>query len=128
LMMGPRRDFKRVPTVPHSVPFALLGAGLLWFGWFGVNAGSAVTAYGVAANALITTHTSAAAALVTWILIETLRSGRATAVGAATGAVVGLVAITPAAGFVSPLASIAIGALAAPCSFFALQFRSTTKV
>ena len=128
LMMGPRRDFKRVPTVPHSVPFALLGAGLLCFGWFGFNAGSALAADGVAANALVTTHTSAAAALVSWILIETLRSGRATAVGAATGAVVGLVAITPAAGFVTPLAAIAIGALAAPCSFFALQFRSTTKV
>jgi Amt family ammonium transporter len=127
LMMGPRRDFKRVPTVPHSVPFALLGAGLLWFGWFGFNAGSALAADGVAANALVTTHTSAAAALVTWILIENMRSGRATAVGAATGAVLGLVAITPAAGFVSPLAAIAIGVLAAPCSFFALQFRSTTE-
>jgi ammonium transporter, Amt family len=124
VMMGPRRDFQRVPTVPHSVPFALLGAGLLWFGWFGFNAGSALAADGIAANALVTTHTSAAAALVTWIVLETLRGGRATAVGAATGAVVGLVAITPAAGFVSPLSAIAIGVLAAPCSYFALQYRS----
>jgi Amt family ammonium transporter len=128
VMLGPRRDFKRVATVPHNVPFALLGAGLLWFGWFGFNAGSALAADGIAANALVTTHSAAAAALVTWILLEKVRSGHATAVGAATGAVVGLVAITPAAGFVSPLAAIAIGVLAAPCSFFALQFRSRTKV
>jgi len=128
VMMGPRRDFKRVPTVPHSVPFALLGSGLLWFGWFGFNAGSALAADGVAATALVTTHASASAALVTWIALETWRGGRATAVGAATGAVVGLVAITPAAGFVSPLAAIAIGALAAPCSYFALQYRSKTRV
>ncbi|MEQ1692412.1 MAG: ammonium transporter [Gemmatimonas sp.] len=128
VMMGPRRDFKRVPTVPHSVPFALLGAGLLWFGWFGFNAGSALAADGIAANAMVTTHTAAASSLVAWILLEQWRGGRATAVGAATGAVVGLVAITPAAGFVSPLAAIAIGVLAAPCSYFALQYRSKTRV
>jgi Amt family ammonium transporter len=122
--MGPRRDFQRVPTVPHNVPFTLLGAGLLWFGWFGFNAGSALAADGIAANALVTTHAAAAAALVSWIAIESRVGGRATAVGAATGAVVGLVAITPAAGFVTPLSAIAIGALAAPCSFFALQYRS----
>ena len=114
--------------VPHNVPFALLGAGLLWFGWFGFNGGSALAANGIAANAVLTTHTAAAAALVSWIALEYLRGGRATAVGAATGAVVGLVAITPAAGFVSPLSAIAIGALAAPCSFFALQYRAKTRV
>ncbi len=128
VMMGPRRDFKRVPTVPHSVPFALLGAGLLWFGWFGFNAGSALAADGIAANALVTTHSAAAAAVVAWILIEKLRSGNATAVGAATGAVVGLVAITPAAGFVTPLAAIAVGMIAAPCSYFSLNYRSATRV
>jgi Amt family ammonium transporter len=122
--MGPRRDFQRVPTVPHNVPFTLLGAGLLWFGWFGFNAGSALAADGIAANALVTTHAAAAAALISWIAIEARRGGRATAVGAATGAVVSLVAITPAAGFVTPLSAIIIGALAAPCSFFALQYRS----
>jgi Amt family ammonium transporter len=126
--LGPRRDFKRVPTVPHNVPFTLLGAGLLWFGWFGFNAGSALAADGIAANALLTTHASAAAALLTWLLLEARRGGRATAVGAATGAVVGLVAITPAAGFVTPLAALLIGALAAPCSFFALHYRATTRV
>lgn len=128
VMMGPRRDFKRVPTVPHNVPFALLGAGLLWFGWFGFNAGSALAADGIAANALVCTHSAAAAALVTWLILDKLRGGHATAVGAATGVVVGLVAITPAAGFVSPLSAIAIGVLAAPCSFYALQYRSKTKV
>ncbi len=128
VMMGPRRDFGRVPTVPHSVPFSLLGAGLLWFGWFGFNAGSALAADGIAANALVTTHASASAALLAWLVLERVRGGRPTAVGAATGAVVGLVAITPAAGFVSPLSAIAIGVLAAPCSFFALQYRSTTRV
>jgi Amt family ammonium transporter len=128
LTLGPRRDFKRVPTVPHNVPFTLLGAGLLWFGWFGFNAGSALAADGIAANAMITTHASASAALVTWIGLEWWRGGRATAVGAATGAVVGLVAITPAAGFVSPMSALAIGVLAAPCSFFALHYRATTRL
>lgn len=128
MVVGPRRAFGRTPTVPHNVPFALLGAGLLWFGWFGFNAGSALAADGIAANALVTTHTAAAAALITWMAVEYFRTGRATAVGAATGAVVGLVAITPAAGFVTPLSAIAIGALAAPCSFFALQYRAKSRV
>ncbi len=127
-MLGPRRDFKRVPTVPHNVPFTLLGAGLLWFGWFGFNAGSALAADGIAANALMTTHASAAAGLITWIALESWRGKRATAVGAATGAVVGLVAITPAAGFVTPISALLIGALAAPCSFFALHYRATTRL
>ncbi len=128
MVVGPRRDFKRVPNVPHNVPFALLGAGLLWFGWFGFNAGSALAADGIAANAFVTTHVAAASALVTWLLCELFKNGRATAVGAATGAVIGLVAITPAAGFVTPLSAIAIGVLAAPCSFFALNFRATTRL
>jgi len=127
-VLGPRRDFKRVPTVPHNVPFALLGAGLLWFGWFGFNAGSALAADGIAANAFVTTHVAAATALIAWLAIEIFKNGRATAVGAATGAVVGLVAITPAAGFVTPLSAIAIGLLAAPCSFFALNYRASTKL
>lgn len=128
LVLGPRRDFRRVPNVPHNVPFALLGAGLLWFGWFGFNAGSALAADGIAANALVTTHAAAAAGLVTWVLIEFARSRRATAVGAATGAVVGLVAITPAAGFVTPLSALAMGALAVPFSFAALHYRPKTRL
>jgi Amt family ammonium transporter len=128
IFLGPRRDFKKVPNVPHNVPFTLLGAGMLWFGWFGFNAGSALAADGIAANALVTTHSAAAAALCTWVLLEYLKGGRATAVGAATGAVVGLVAITPAAGFVTPAGALMIGALAAPCSFFALNYRPKTSL
>jgi ammonium transporter, Amt family len=128
IVLGPRRDFKKVPNVPHNVPFTLLGAGLLWFGWFGFNAGSALAADGIAANALVTTHTAAAAGLVTWVLLEYFKGGRATAVGAATGAVVGLVAITPAAGFVTPGSAILMGALTAPCSFYALHYRPKTAL
>ena len=127
-VLGPRRDFKRVPTVPHNVPFALLGAGMLWFGWFGFNAGSALAADGIAANALVTTHAAAAASLLTWCLLELYKSGRATAVGVATGAGGGLVAITPAAGFVTPMSALAIGCLAAPVSFFVLHYRAKTSL
>lgn len=127
-LLGPRRDFGRMVTVPHNVPFTLLGAGLLWFGWFGFNAGSALGASDVAANALLTTHVGASAGVVGWLACELLRNKRATAVGAATGAVVGLVAITPAAGFVTPLGALAIGVLAAPLSFVALHRRATSRL
>jgi Amt family ammonium transporter len=126
--VGRRRGIDRQPPLPHHVPFTLLGAGLLWFGWFGFNAGSALAADGVAANALVTTHTAAAAALLAWLALETVRGGRPSAVGAATGAVVGLVAITPAAGFVTPAGALAIGAIAAPASFAALHLRARTGV
>lgn len=128
MMLGKRRDFGRAPLVPHNVPFTVLGAGLLWFGWFGFNAGSALAANGVAANAFVTTHTAAASALTMWMVLDLFRNRHCTAVGAATGAVVGLVAITPAAGFVTPSAAIAIGVLAASASFFAMQLRSRTQV
>jgi Amt family ammonium transporter len=128
IVLGPRRDFGRVSFVPHNVPFTLLGAGLLWFGWFGFNAGSALSANGVAANAFVTTNSAAAAALVAWIIFDLMRAGRSTAVGAATGAVVGLVAITPAAGFVTPRAALIIGVAAAGCSYLAMQLRARTSV
>ena len=128
IMLGRRRDLGRAALVPHNVPFTVIGAGLLWFGWFGFNAGSALAANEVAANAFVTTHTAAASALLTWLLIDLVRTGRATAVGSATGAVVGLVAITPAAGFVTPRAAIAIGALAAGASYAAMQLRARTSV
>jgi Amt family ammonium transporter len=127
-MLGKRRDFGRAPLVPHNVPFTVLGAGLLWFGWFGFNAGSALAANGVAANAFVTTHTAAAAALTMWMVLDLIRNRHCTAVGAATGAVVGLVAITPAAGFVTPAAAIAIGIFAASASFFAMQLRARTQL
>ena len=127
-MLGPRRDFKRVPAVPHNVPLVLLGAGLLWFGWFGFNAGSALAANGLAAYAFTNTNTAAAMAMFTWVCLDWMRNGKATAVGAATGLVVGLVAITPAAGYVTPLASLAIGMLGVFVSYTAIQIRAKTKL
>jgi len=127
-MLGARKDFKRTAIVPHNVPLVLLGAGLLWFGWFGFNAGSALAANGLAALAFTNTNTAAAAALVTWALVDFLRSGKVTAVGAATGLVVGLVAITPASGYVTAQASVAIGIVAALISYTAIQIRSKTKL
>jgi ammonium transporter, Amt family len=123
-LLGPRQGFRRTPLVPHNVPLVLLGAGILWFGWFGFNAGSALAANGVAVLAFVNTNTAAAAALVTWAALDAWRGGKATAVGAATGAVVGLVGITPAAGYVTPRAALAIGALCAVVSYFAMQRRS----
>jgi len=128
LFLGPRREYRRIPILPHNVPFTLLGAGLLWFGWFGFNAGSALAANDVAASAFVTTHTAAAAALTAWMLLDLVRLGRPTAVGAATGAVVGLVAITPAAGFVTARGALAIGVLAAAASYAAIVLRSRTRV
>jgi len=128
MVLGRRRDVGRTPLLPHNVPFTLIGAGLLWVGWFGFNGGSALAADGIAATAVITTHAAAAAALVVWLMLDVWKSGQATAVGGATGAVVGLVAITPAAGYVSPLSAIAIGAVAACASFAAIQARSKTRV
>jgi len=126
--LGPRRDYRRVPIAPHNVPLVLLGAGLLWFGWFGFNAGSALAANGLAALAFVNTNTAAAAALVTWAALDLARSGKVTAVGAATGLVVGLVGITPAAGYVTPLAGLLIGVLAAGVSYTAIQIRSRSKL
>jgi Amt family ammonium transporter len=128
IMLGRRRDFGRAALRPHNVVFTLTGAALLWVGWIGFNAGSALAADGVAALALINTHAAAAAALLAWLTIDYMRGGQATAVGAATGAVVGLVAITPAAGYVTPLAALAIGTLGACASYGALQLRSRSQV
>src|SRR4029077_21256367 len=127
-MLGPRKDFKRTAIVPHNVPLVLLGAGLLWFGWFGFNAGSALAANGLAALAFTNTNTAAATAMVTWVGLDLFRTGKATAVGAATGLVVGLVGITPAAGYVTAPASLAIGALAVLVSYTAIQARARTRL
>jgi Amt family ammonium transporter len=128
VMLGRRHGIARGGLVPHNVPFTLLGAGLLWFGWFGFNAGSALGASPVAVVALVNTHAAAAAALACWMVLDYTRSRRATAIGAATGAIVGLVAITPAAGFVTPRASLVIGALAAVVSYGAMQLRARTRI
>ncbi len=124
IILGPRRGFGKTAFAPHNVPFVLLGAGLLWFGWFGFNAGSAVGSNGLAASAFVTTNMGAAAAMLMWSLLEIFRHGKPTAVGAATGAVVGLVAITPAAGFVSPMAALAVGAIGSIVSFSAIQAKT----
>ncbi|HYE89387.1 MAG TPA: ammonium transporter, partial [Terriglobales bacterium] len=124
VVLGPRRDYARRALLPHNVPYVLLGAALLWFGWFGFNAGSALGVSPAAALAFTNTFLAPMATLVVWMLLDLRRTGRATAVGAATGLVVGLVAVTPAAGFVSPLSALAIGALAAAPSYFAILARS----
>ncbi len=126
--LGPRKDHARQAMLPHNVPFTLLGAGLLWFGWFGFNAGSALAASPSAALAFTNTLFAPVATLVVWTLLDLARGGKATAVGAATAIVVGLVAVTPAAGLVGPLAAIVLGAAAAFPSYFALLWRARTRL
>ncbi len=109
VVLGKRKGYGHAPFMPHNLPMTVLGAGILWFGWFGFNAGSALAADGFAANAFVTTHMAAAAAALGWILMEKLHSGKATTLGAASGAVAGLVAITPAAGFVTVMPALIIG-------------------
>jgi ammonium transporter, Amt family len=128
LVLGPRKDYARQAILPHNVPFTLLGAGLLWFGWFGFNAGSALGANNSAALAFTTTMMAPAATLCVWTLLDLARNKKATAVGAATAIVVGLVAVTPAAGFVSPLSAILLGGMAAVPSYFALVWRARTAL
>jgi Amt family ammonium transporter len=128
IVIGPRKDFARQAILPHNVPFTLLGAGLLWFGWFGFNAGSAVAASPIAGLAFTTTFLAPMGTLVVWTLLDLLRNQKATAVGAATAIVVGLVAITPAAGFVSPISGLVLGALAAFPSYYALLWRARTRL
>ncbi|MEO0650530.1 MAG: ammonium transporter [Planctomycetota bacterium] len=131
-ILGPTRPDGAVidahEDTPHNVPLVVLGASLLWFGWFGFNSGSALAADGIAANALVTTMLSAAASVVTWVAIDVSRGRKPGAVGACVAAVVGLVAITPAAGFVDPLASIVIGAIATGTSYLAVNALRYTKL
>lgn len=128
LVIGARKDYSRQAILPHNVPFTLLGAGLLWFGWFGFNGGSALAANELAALAFTNTFLAPMATLIVWVLLDYYRTGRATAVGGATGIVIGLVAITPAAGFVSPNGALLIGAIAAVPSYFAIVYRSRTRL
>lgn len=123
LLLGPRRGFReKEPMEPHNIPLVMLGAGLLWFGWFGFNAGSALTSGGLAASAFVATNISAATAAFTWMILGWIYR-RPTLLGTATGAVAGLVAITPAAGFVPPLAGIPIGAVAAVVGYYFILLR-----
>ena len=118
ILLGRRRGYEHTTYRIHNIPFVVLGASLLWFGWFGFNAGSALKADGLAAHAFMTSAISAAAALLSWMLIDTIKSGKPTLVGASTGLVVGLVAITPGAGFVPIWSSFLIGALVSPICYF----------
>jgi Amt family ammonium transporter len=128
LVLGSRKDYGRTAVLPHNVPFVLLGAGLLWFGWFGFNGGSALAANELAGLAFTNTFLAPAATLVVWTLLDYFRTGKATAVGAATGIVVGLVAITPAAGFVGPVSALILGAVAAFPSYTVIAIRSRTRI
>lgn len=120
IMLGKRREFGVVSYKPHNIPSVVIGAGLLWFGWFGFNGGSALAADGLAVHAILTTNTSAAMGLLSWMLLEKVLHGKPTVLGAATGAVVGLVAITPGAGFVPIWASMIIGALVSPICYLTI--------
>ncbi len=128
ILIRPRKDYARQALLPHNVPYVILGASLLWFGWFGFNGGSALGVNRGAVLAFVNTMLAPAATLLAWMLVDLARTKRTTAVGAATGIVVGLVAITPAAGFVTPMAAMAIGALAALPSYFGILWRSRTRL
>lgn len=118
IILGRRRGYEQVTYRIHNIPFVVLGASLLWFGWFGFNAGSALAADGLAAHAFMTSAISAAAALLSWMFIDVVKEGKPTLVGASTGLVVGLVAITPGAGFVPIWSAFIIGALVSPICYF----------
>jgi Amt family ammonium transporter len=123
LVIGKRRGYPKGTILPHNLTMVLLGTALLWFGWFGFNAGSALAANGLAVSAFIVTNIAAATAMLSWCFIEWIVRGKPTALGAASGAVAGLVAITPASGFVGPMSAIAIGALVSPICFGAIQLK-----
>ncbi len=128
LFIGKRKGFGTSPMHPHSVPMVLTGAGLLWVGWFGFNAGSALAADGSAAMAMLVTHVATATAVVTWMIVEWIVDGKPTAVGVATGAVAGLVAITPAAGDVGPMGAMGLGLISGVvCFFFATRLKHIFK-
>lgn len=123
LAIGPRKGYGRAPMEPSRIPYTVLGAGLLWMGWFGFNGGSALAANGLAIRAIVTSNTAAAAASLVWMLLSWGVDHKPSILGIATGAVVGLVAITPAAGFVTPLAALVIGGTAAAISYYAIRLR-----
>ena len=118
ILLGKRKHIEKATYHPHNVPFVILGASLLWFGWFGFNAGSALSANELAIHAFMTTNTSAAAAMLSWLLTEKVKNGKPTLVGASTGLVIGLVAITPGAGFVPIWAALIIGTMVSPICYF----------
>jgi len=123
IVLGKRKGWPKEAMPPHALPWTLIGTGILWFGWFGFNAGSALGANAQAAGAFMATNTAAAAAMLSWLAVERMKTGKATTLGGASGAVAGLVAITPCAGFVNPMASVAIGLIAGVVCFLAVQLK-----
>jgi Amt family ammonium transporter len=128
IVLGVRRGWNRDPMPPHNLPFTILGTGILWFGWIGFNAGSALAANGLAAQAVVNTHLAAAAAMLSWLVVEKLVAGHATTLGAASGAVAGLVAITPCAGFVGGMAPVLIGFAAGAVCYAALTLKAKLRL
>jgi len=127
LVIGKRKGYLREAMPPHNLPMTVLGAGLLWFGWFGFNAGSALSSGGLSTMAFVVTHTAAVAATLVWVIIEWLHRGKPTMFGAATGSIAGLATITPASGFVSPMAALAIGAAAGVLCYLSLNLKPKLK-
>ena len=127
MVIGPRRGHGSEPMPPHNLPFTVLGTGILWFGWIGFNAGSALAANGVAAQAVVNTHLAAAAGMLSWLLIERVKTGHATTLGAASGAVSGLVAVTPCAGFIGDASPLIIGAIAGVVCYLSLGLKGRLK-
>ncbi len=125
LVIGKRRGYPREPMPPHNLTMTVIGAGLLWFGWFGFNSGSALAANGLAVSAFVATNLGAAAATLTWVFAEWLTLGKPTVLGAASGAVAGLVAITPGSGFVAPMGALVIGGAAGVICFWAVRMKSS---
>ena len=128
LIMGKRVGYGKVPMAPHNLPFAVIGAAMLWVGWFGFNAGSALGANGLASSAFMATHTAASLAALGWMIAEWIRTGKPTMLGAASGAVAGLVAITPASGFVTPMAAIVIGLAAGVICYSACMLKVELRI
>lgn len=128
LVVGPRREYRVQPLRPHNLPFTLLGAGLLWFGWFGFNAGSALSSGQLSTVAFVNTNTAGATAMLVWMLLDQITRKEITALGAATGAIAGLAGVTPSAGFVTPLAAIAIGAIISAVCYLSATLRAKSKL
>jgi Amt family ammonium transporter len=124
MAVGKRKGHGSAEFVPHNLPMTVLGAGILWFGWFGFNAGSALAAGELAGTAFMATHLSAAAAMLAWLLLEKVQHGKATTLGAASGAVAGLVGITPAAGYVGPMPAMAIGLITGALCYFGILLKN----
>ncbi|MEW5705760.1 MAG: ammonium transporter [Actinomycetota bacterium] len=123
IFTGKRKGFGTEPLIPHNIPLTIIGMGILWFGWFGFNAGSALAAGGLAANAFVTTQVAATAATASWVITEWIKGGKPTTLGTATGAIAGLATITPAAGFVSPSAALLIGLIAGIVCYYAISLK-----